>query len=204
MIALQASEWQQGRADRALEITYLRELESALVADLELFSLRAEQYRGVEAALVSILDSLRSGAPYIKSMDEKFGRIFATRSARFNAGAYESLKSHGLTLISNSELRAEIARVYEQTYQRIVDTTQNEIRGMETYGTAYRIRNFRDIEYGRNATPTDYDKLVQDIEFHNILDTSLARVRQSQIFNYESASAEVESLIKSIRLELDQ
>ena len=203
LIALQASEWQQNRADRALEITYLRELEIALVADLELFTLRAEQYRGIEAALVSVLDSLRSGEPYTKSMDEKFGRIFATRSARVNKGAYESLKSHGLTLISNSDLRAEVARVYEQTYQRIVDTRENEILGMSTYVTPYRVKNFRDIVYGQNATPLDYDKLVQDVEFHNILDTSLARVRQSQIFNYESASVEVESLIESIRNELE-
>jgi hypothetical protein len=204
LIALQASEWQQNRADRQLEKEYLQELEVALVGDLALLQRRTEQYREVEAALVRRLDALRSGAEYSKSVDADFGMIFSTRSARLNAGVYESLKSHGLTLISNGALRSEIASVYEQSYQRVADTLENEIRASQGWMTQYRVRYFRDIEYGRNATPLDYAALLEDVEFHNVLDGTIARVRQSQIFNYESASVEVESLIESIREELDQ
>lgn len=58
-------------------------------------------------------------AAYADSMDSYFGAVYGVNAFDLNSAAYESLKSHGLTLISDRALRSAIALVYERALAEI-------------------------------------------------------------------------------------
>lgn len=71
-------------------------------------------------------------------------------------------------MISNRELRAQIAQVYEKTYPR----TRRSISYEENLNLLrpYFLTNFRDLRFHTSATPLDYDAISRSTEFLNLVD----------------------------------
>jgi uncharacterized protein DUF6090 len=204
LIALQASDWQNQRAERKAERAYLEELSTALSRDLERLTLGLDRYRQIETRVQELLLLLHSGEPYSEAMDAYFGAVYGVETFELNPAAYESLKSHGLTLISNRSLRAQIAQMYEQTYP----STERAISYEETLVLdllrPYFLVHFRDLVFNTSATPIDYDTTSKDTEFLNLVDYRLQLVKQNQVPQFERSIKATGQLIEAIRKELGE
>ena len=202
LIALQASDWQNRRVDRQTEIAYLEEIRTSLSTDIDAVTAGIDRYRQIEMRIMELLSRLDSELPYEDSVDTYFGAVYGANAFSLNAAAYESLKSHGLTLISDRTLRSEIAMMYELTYP----DTQRAIRYEESTVLdilrPYFLLHFRDLTFDKSATPIDYDFVANDTKFLNLANYRLQLVRQNRIPTFERAAAEMEKLIQALELEL--
>ena len=204
LIALQASDWQNRRVDRQTEIAYLEEIRTSLSTDIDAVTAGIDRYRQLEMRVMELLSRLDAELPYENSVDTYFGAVYGANAFSLNAAAYESLKSHGLTLISDRTLRSEIAMMYELTYPN----TQRAIRYEESTVLdilrPYFLLHFRELIFNKSATPIDYDFIANDTKFLNLANYRLQLIRQNQIPTFERVAAEMEKLIQALELELNE
>jgi hypothetical protein len=66
----------------------------------------------------------------------------------------------------------------------------------------YFLENFRDLIFNQSATPLDYDAVLNDTPFLNLVDYRLQGVKQSSIPLLETATSEIRELIEAIEVEL--
>jgi len=202
LIALAASDWQSRRAERRTEVTILREMNTALAADLEPLERGLDRFQQIAVRVEVLLSCLRTGAPYVDSLDAYFGTVYGFQHIELNTAGYESLKSQGLELISDDGLRSHIARVYEQTYPNAERAIASERAVVLDLLRPYFLVHFRDLRFNESATPLDYDEVSKDAEFLNLVDYRLQLVRQNHIPLLQHATSEMRDLIEATALEL--
>jgi len=204
LIALQASDWQNRRVDRQTEIAYLEEISTSLSTDIDVVTAGIDRYRQLEMRIIELLSRLDSELPYENSVDTFFGAVYGVNAFSLNAAAYESLKSHGLTLISDRTLRSEIAMMYELTYPNTQRAIHYEESTVLDILRPYFLLHFTDLTFDKSATPIDYDFVANDTKFLNLANYRLQLIRQNQIPTFERAAAKMEKLIQALELELSE
>ena len=109
---------------------------------------------------------------------------------------YETLKSIGMQSVSNRELRLGIATVFNHYYERLVG--EHKIDGLVTTEVLrpYYLRHFRDLRFWKSATPIDYEAVVSDTCFQNIVNYRLTVLRHNQLDSYAKAIAEIQTVLK--------
>ena len=202
LLAFGIEAWWDDRADRQTELTILGELHTALSADFEFLENTLDEFRRIESRTEIILSHMRSGAPYSDSLDAYFGAVYGYQGGETNKAGYESLKSQGLGLISDDGLRSHVARVYEQTYPSAEGSIEFERSVILDLLRPYFLVYFRDLRFGDSATPLDFQALLTDTEFLNLVDYRLQTVRQNHIPTFETAISDVGALIEAIEAEL--
>lgn len=199
LIALAASDWQQARSDRRAELAVLGELRTALTQDLQALEAQVVRYERIDQRVSTLLEIMKSGAPYADSLDAYFGTLYGFAFPRLNRAGYESLKSRGLDLISDDALRSQIARVYEQSYARLDDAHESERRVILDLLRPYFLVHFKDLRFNVSATPLDYRFVSTDQEFLNLADYRLQLVRQNHMTgNFDEALPELRSLLAAL------
>jgi hypothetical protein len=203
MIALAASDWQQDRTDRRVELDMLRELQTALDMDLAALDAQTERYQRIEARVETLLGILNAGAPYADSLDSYFGTLYGIEFPKLNRAGYESLKSQGLDHISDDGLRSQIARVYEQSYAHLDDALDSERMVILDLLRPYVLVHFKDLRFNVSAAPLDYAFVSTDQEFLNLVDYRLQLVKQNHMMNFARALPEIRGLKQSLDDRLD-
>lgn len=209
LVALQIDNWNEARNLRQLEIQALE----SIAASLEESTENLEENREAEARWLSynqlILDHLDTCRPYSPELDLAFGSYFWTSKAELAVGAYEQLKSHGLSLISNPEIQRRITYMFEIRFPK----TTSENQGWDDkliVSAIYpeHIKLFRkyypeswsalDDEYAR---PVDYPALCGNETFKNIV-SEIIGLRQFNMATTERTLQEIRELHASIVAEL--
>lgn len=201
-IALQASAWWDEVAERRLEATYLGELRTELALDREQVEEALLRYRKISVAVEELLRIMRSDSSYEDSYDAYFGTAYGAFEFDLSTAAYESLKSHGLTLISNGPLRSQVAQVYEDTYPRIRRSISWEASLVLDLMRPYFLVHFRDLRFNESATPVDYETIAKSTEFVNLIDYRLQLTRQNHLRVFGQAIDEIDALIAALDAEL--
>ena len=200
LIALAASDWQQGQQERRAEVNLLGELQTALSQDLAALEEQRERYERVDSQVSTLVALMKSGAPYADSLDTYFGALYGYVPVRLNRAGYESLKSQGLDLVSDDGLRSQIARVYEQAYARVDDALDAERGVILDLLRPYVLVHFKDLRFTVSATPLDYGYVSTDQQFLNLIDYRLQLLRQNHMRNFDEALLE----LRSLKLALDE
>ncbi len=120
LIALQINNWNEERkSDReALELLHgLRANTSAIIQDLQQVN---KSEHDVLESIDIVIDNLSNTKIYNDSLQYHFIYISYLPEMTWRSGAYETLKSKGLDLISNDSLREKIVDLYETEHQRIL------------------------------------------------------------------------------------
>lgn len=202
MIALAASDWNEGRQLRQQEVALLAEIRSGLLTDLSAFESGLQTARAAESQIVSLQNMLGTTPPYDAAMDELFGAVYGMRSIQLNTASYDTLKSFGLYLVSDDQLRLGIARIYDYHYDRIDSINRVEVEiNLEVF-RPYYLENFRDIRFRESATPRDYNKIISDTYYRNLVDYRLSTLRVNQIEPYAETIEEIEIVMKMLDREL--
>jgi hypothetical protein len=202
LIALQINNWNEGEKKKLKEREVLLHMKRNLEADI----LQATYPNMVvENALKSttiILDHLEQGKPYRDSLDYYFGWIPTYTRHMPNTTAYENLKNIGFDIISNDTLRENYQKLYAFNYS-LIAFQRNDLayKNMLDFKEYYKT-NFRNFIWMKNATPVNYQSLLESNEFHEML-IATRRENMEQVRFKDITKVKIKKLIDMIQKELD-
>lgn len=198
LLALQINNWNSDRIEKKSETQILVELKQGLVLDLEI--IRQEQLE-IEMAIHKImrLQELMEDPkkPYESGLDTLFGAVYGMRHLRLNTAFYEDLKSSGLSLIRDEQIRLQIVQLFENNYAEILGLSTNE-QSVNEVNRPYYLSNFYDLDFWESATPNDHQQVWTDSYYHNIVDYRLITLESNQVNYYARIIPAMENLIKNI------
>jgi hypothetical protein len=202
LVALAISDWNDRRIERIQELALLEEIQSALVADLESLQSRLAEFSAAAGRIEQLTGLLEEKPPYDPMMDALFGAVYGVRVTNLNTAPYETLKSVGLQFISNRELRSHVAKIYDLYYERLLNEHQIDISINIDLMRSYFLKHFRDLVFWKSATPIDYDTVINDIWFQNMVDYRLAALRSNQLDSYALTISEIQYVLALLEREL--
>jgi hypothetical protein len=202
LIALAFADWNDRRIERNQELEILGELRSELEQDLDTIKGALDAIYVAEQQLLSLQQLLANPRPYDPSMDELFGIVYGARIVFLHTASYENLKSSGLKTITNSELRLSIANLFSEVYEILLMNNDIDMEITLDMIRPYYLRNFRDLQFKQSATPIDYEALVGDAHYHNLVDYRLIVMRANRIMSYTRFIDEVQEVLAMLDVEL--
>tara|TARA_R110001583_G_scaffold192436_1_gene358915 strand:- start:165 stop:929 length:765 start_codon:yes stop_codon:yes gene_type:complete len=122
LIALQINNWNQNRLKGKKEIQILKSFETQFQNDISQFDESLKFYGTASNSIDVIIHHLENKIPYNDSLNQHF--FLSTRfygDSDLDNNVFESLKSHGVDLISNTEIRNRIVKLYEDDDEWIVN-----------------------------------------------------------------------------------
>ncbi len=170
LIALSINNWNQTRKEATEELKILSEIQSNLKQskkDIEdvLYNNEADL-----AKYLTLLNHIEQKLPYTTALDTAFCRIPYWSSPYLTYTAYESLKSRGSKLVSNDSLRIQIIEMYENKMTYIKDDWDKfEWNYSSSVVMPYYTKHFAQNLDEQTAKPNNYDALLEDAEFNNVL-----------------------------------
>ncbi|NJB72043.1 hypothetical protein GGR42_002534 [Saonia flava] len=225
LIALQLNNLNERNKSEAKEIEILNDFKASLEVDLVNINraiIRGEQ---TKASMEIVLTHLETNLPYSDSLKYHFGNTNDTWTAQINRSVFESLKSEGLTLISNKGLRQRLVRLYDELiigqkernnrYRDLVDEGSAKIlisRFDEMWKSNYESwveeNDFADKNYTTDGligemTPINYEKLKNDQEYLYFLKSLKNKRFWHMEIENKSVKKAIVSLLKNIEVELE-
>ena len=211
LIALQINNWNQYRKEKDYEIAILAEIRENLIESNREVRLAIRDDKRWRSCSLKILHYLDTRKAYDTSLDQCLGSYYWSSTVQFSTSAYEELKSKGLELISNVKLRRQLTNMYDAKF----DVVESEVEIWDNQllvSTIYPLHTtlfrkyfpeswsvFKD-EY---ATPVDYEKLMDNDTFKNVLNEIIS-LRNYSITINEMLAQDLDNLIAEIETELTE
>jgi len=202
LIALAISDWNDRRIQTQDEQALLGEVRTTLQADMGVLEIRLKQMSKAAAKMEQLAEILTTSSPYEPSMDHLFGAAYGMWMTNLNTAIYDTLKSIGLQTVSNSELRLGIARVFDSHYDGIQAGHEIDRGVIIDVMRPYYLQHFRNLKFNESATPIDYENIVMDPYFKNIVEYRLAVLDSNQIASYTAAIDEMRRVLVLLDREL--
>ena len=196
-LAIGLDNWNVERKERHEELALLAELKSNLEGNLDLLSENISYNKSTIASYTSLLSHIGARQPYSDDLSSDFAMLDNWGSPYLTSSAYETLKSRGLDLISNSELRQQIVNLFEVNYVTLAnDYDRAEWINFEVSTIPLMLKHFEERSDG-TVVPIDYEGLLDDQSFRVAVNRTLAR-RQSGIGSLEESAEATMWVIESI------
>jgi hypothetical protein len=211
LIALQVNNWNEERQKRILEISILKTMKSDLEQDLERWKHDIDTHKEVLKSIPIVLDHLENQLPQNDALNYHFLKTGLVSTFSFHSGSLETLKSTGINIISNEELRTEIVDLYTYWFDYKKGLT-GYMLNWHDYGV-HSIFNTRFIQadhyddysteekWDGDMVPLDYESLFVDDEYKYYL----LSYRNNTIFSlnqYLESAKRVKNLISEIEAEI--
>ncbi|MFC3879762.1 DUF6090 family protein [Algoriphagus namhaensis] len=183
IIAVNINNWNEQRKAKTQEIKTLKELKSALQADLVDIEFNINWHESARNACEIILEVIDKKIPYTDSLAYHFGSM--TRFSQFlpDLGTYETIKASGLGLITNDSLRLEAAHYYENDIKHALGYEAINRSLFPLNMEIYR-KHFYVQELLNSGIPKNYDALINDDVFISYLfETKGLRENEVRIFS---------------------
>jgi len=200
LIALQIDNWSESRKEKALEIKSLKEVVDAIENDLYDineniigFSYRIDSYK-------TFLKYVEEGSEWDEILQEKLTNIKGITTFISNIGPYETLKSRGLTTITNDELRLKIASYYDIEYERLYT---RESRYHEHFLNYIKPSIMKYFKMETLLEPVNYVQLQKDFQFKQIIIWELS-TETAMLTAYDNIRVKAEDLIKLLEEEIER
>jgi hypothetical protein len=211
LIALQINNWNENRITNAEELNILKALVVGLQKDKEDLLYNA---RSIDKSLASaeiIIEALDNNKPYNDSIPDHFGIMMFPVKFVNSTSAFETLKSKGIDLIKNDELRNNIIDVYDSRYNFFIDQENRNIdelyRGLETvFSNRFEESFVADLNapnYKPQIKPLDFEALKNDKEFLFYIKSFKNRTTILLKFHYAGLIKRVESLTDQLKNEIE-
>jgi hypothetical protein len=204
LIALSINNWNEQRKYKNLEISMLTEIRASLEESLiEINDMIESNGKKLENYAV-ILNHIDNSLPYNLSLDAYFGTLPNWASPFFNYSAYETLKTLGANLISNDSLKNRIIRMYDQDLEYLVsDYDKTEWNYTNSVVMPFYSKHIEHDVKSYKALPNNYNELINNVEFKNIL-KYLMFLRSNGIIESKELALSLENLVKDISIEIEK
>ncbi len=203
-VGLQVQNWNAARLGTKTEHLLLREIHTALTKDAEVIDRALARYRDLDTRISALLEHLRKKVPYTADLDAEFGAVYGLGSLDIDRAAYESLKSQGVNMVTDPTLRSNISQVYERTYVQIEIVAQIEQNIAFEVLRPYFLVHFRDLQFDISATPLDYDTVLADPYYFNIVTYRLKALRIGPLLVFENTLEDINHLVDAIETRLGE
>jgi hypothetical protein len=194
---------------RIVEIKILEELNSNLNNSIKAFDRAIQAEQIYLKSNLMILDYLDNNKPYDEILDKAFGTYFWTVSSNPIRGGYNYLKSKGIEIITNDDLRNEISFVFENEFSILKE--ENEVWAnnlQQNISYPYHVEHFRsyspegtDIAIYEYAKPFSYSALLNDDKFKSI-NSEIISNRRWNINSLQETTDHIKDLISRIKKEI--
>ena len=202
LIALSINNWNEMRKEASVELKMLSEIQSNLKQSKKEIKKVLDVNETDLTRYISLLNHIEQKLPYSTALDITFGRITAWGTPHLTYTAYESLKSKGSELVKNDSLRIQIINMFENEMAYLInDWDRSEWRDSESTVKPYFSKHFAEDLDEVTAKPNDYDKLIEDPEFTNLL-RQIIVMRKWGNRSCRSIIESIDTLIGSIENEL--
>jgi hypothetical protein len=205
LIALSINNWNEEKKVRNYELNQLEEIrENLLESKIEIDNDIKFNTNTVKL-YERILTHIKSGLPYEKSLDSAFFVFTNWGSPFLPKNGYETLKTSGINIIQNEKLKKEIIKIYEQTFEYLInDADKGEWSLGDAVTTPFSAKHIKYFDDGTSkyARPNDYEALKKNPEFENIL-RILIRKRKANVRYFVETSKGISDLIAMIDVELE-
>ena len=213
LIALQINNWNENRIASIDELQMLKTLKIGLEADLS--DLKWNEKR-IELSIVSankVIHSIERNLPYRDSISDHIGIMMFPVMFVNSTSAFETLKSKGINLISNDDLRNQIIDVYDSEYsfflknEKVVVSEVIENAHRQLFSTRFEEAYVFDLNdksnYKPRLTPLNFETLKTDQEFIYFIKSFKNRLNLLLEFHYRSRLLKyVDALIQAIDNEI--
>jgi len=204
LIALSINNWNETRKEGNEELKILSEIQSDLKQSLtEVKNVLYDNETDLSRYMY-LLNHVEQKLPYSVALDTAFCRIPSWASPYLTYTAYESLKSRGSKLVRNDSLRLQITNMFENQMTYLInDWDRSEWRDSEAIVRPYFAKHFAENLDEVTAKPNNYDELIEDPEFTNLL-RQIIVMRKWGNESCRSIIDSIDTLIGSIENELIQ
>jgi hypothetical protein len=203
LIALSLNNWNTEQKERALELKTLNELQASFLGDLEDLNFNLKSHEEGLFACQQLLVAFENEVPYSDRLDSHFGQFYNVSVLVHSTGAYETLKSRGMDIISNDGLRRQVVRMYDLIYNEILENQRNFDFVDLQENKHFMFEHMTDWKFFQSAKPRDYDMISKDPVFRNRLEYTV-QSRSLMISRYENAKAECEKVIQALEKEVER
>ena len=198
LIALQINNWNEEKKTKKFEHKILRDIAGGIDGNFFQLNLSLRNNKASINSANIILKALKNNSPYHDSLDYHFSKSISWVSAKFNNSGYESLKSYGVNLIQNNDIRDRLG-IYDAGWMETLAERQERY----FYNTAspVLIELFDKVAMRTKMKPFDYNSLQNSKKYISILNTSISN-RKDQIKWYKEWKKSLEDLLNEINKEL--
>jgi hypothetical protein len=204
LIALSINNWNEIHKEGSEELKIISEIQSNLKQSMKEVKSVLHTNETDLTRYISLLNHVEQKLPYSVALDTAFCRITSWASPYLTYTAYESLKSRGSKLVRNDSLRMQIINMYENEMTYLMkDWDKSEWRDSESVVRPYYAKHFAENLDEVTAKPNNYDDLINDPEFTNLLRLVIV-MRKWGNRSCESIIESMGTLIGSIENELIQ
>ncbi len=201
-LALLANSWYEDSKNRKEEREILRQLVIGLEADVDALQEARATIEEKVRLMTQLEAHIRDDLPYSSDLDVSFKSILTGGSARMNTTAFETLKFRGIDLVSSSKLRSQLVDYYD-TEKTLLERRNSYDRFDQFAAEPYFKKHFRWASGTLLMTPIDYNTLVNDQEFLNILAVRLWALSNLALPTYTRIAAKAEQLTSAVQDHLD-
>lgn len=202
LIALQVDNWNTGQKASKEELKLLREMRLNLANDLEDCYWNIKKQKELSISNTAVLYHLEERSPFHDSLKTHYGNLVYSTTQRRNMAAYDHLKTKGIDLIQNDNLRRNITALYSERYyyierQELEYDNKYQMNEMIPKLNAKVLLN----EETKTGKPINLKLLQEDEEFKGTLRMNV-KIRQFMLNRYTSLADDLNSLIEHIDIEL--
>jgi len=199
-LALLANAWYENRSERNEEVQILAEVMASLRSDIDVFENRLVEIDEKLSAMKSLEDHILNGGLYSTDLNASFSHILNVQSANMNTTAFETLTFRGIELVSSAALRAQLVDYYDSERANLDQRTTFDSADVYSAEPFYKA-NFRWINDSSRMLlmePIDYDAIIENQEFRNILTVRIWGQEQMTTDVYTRIKGKAESLVLAI------
>ncbi|NOY47711.1 MAG: hypothetical protein GXO84_05865 [Chlorobi bacterium] len=212
LIALSINNWNEHRKNANQELKLLQSFKIGLEKDLlDIDSNISSHTEGLNSANM-ILNLLESNQTYNDTLAKHFSYVMQPSRFVNSTSAFETLKSKGIDLITNEDLRNQLINVYDAQYtffQYGEDSFMEEqnIGSRNIFPSRFEESFNYDLDsndfYGE-IVPLSFESLKTDQEFLYYFKTIKNRTNVFVNFHYKNLRTHVVDLINEIEKEIEK
>ncbi|MBO6522783.1 MAG: hypothetical protein JJ971_03075 [Balneolaceae bacterium] len=213
LLALQVNNWNEERKERNIEQYILQQVKEDLsggLTDLEFNMSMIDQ--SMQSAQI-LIEHMGSQKPYDDSIGTHISKIFVWSVWLINAGGYESMKSEGINIISDEELRNDIINLYEgrldfhREFESFINARTETLinqNGSFFFKSMNKGIGFNNGSFSFGySKPLDYEVLRTDSDFRFQVETVASMLKLFQQLSNQGNKRRIESLIVEIDANLE-
>jgi len=177
LIALQINTWNEEVKDRELEQKILLEIKGNLEMGIADYNLASTSDSSCISSGLIVLEYLKNNLEYNDTLNYHFGIFPQVSLSNVPSSGYESLKSIGLSIISNDTIRMKVSNIYGLYLPRLLRTYETDVipRRTEFFNSElyqhFLVKNsiLGDSIHIEGNEPVSYDSLIHDIRFESMV-----------------------------------
>ena len=203
LLALQVNNWNEWRKERVKERQVLVEIVQTLESNEDNLRIGINQLEKTNSSSTIVLSFLNESLPYSDTLSFHFFRSGWQNKgvyAALSRAGYESLKSLGLEIIKNDDLKNEVISLFDIQIPRLSIFSEMGIDDMSS-SREYIKKNFR--SNGTGLLPLNHTEILEDNYYHSIVQNRWAS-RDVLIQRTQKCVEEIERVLRLIKEELGE